>query len=449
MTECNTKRIEFSRVQRRELIADFAGGRLTSDAGSVLLREVEKKTDLFSRIDRIITDPRVPEKITHQQRTLLAQRIMAIAMGYEDVNDHGTLRTDPALQVAASLAPEEDQPLGSPSTLSRLENRITRQELVEMNALLVELFIESHDEAPEEIILDFDATDDPTHGNQEKSFFHGYYDHYCFLPLYVFCDQQLLCAYLRPSRLDGATHAWAILSLLVKRFREVWPEVRIVFRGDSGFCRRKMLNWCEKNDVDYIVGIGKNERLKEMSLFWTDAAETQYLLTNEKQRLFGEISYAAGTWNKERRVIVKAEYTDKGSNPRFVVTNLQGAPKSLYDDIYCARGEMENRIKEQQLYLFADRTSCHEFYANQFRLLLSSFAYVLFEALRREFLADTPLDRAQVSTIRLKLLKVAARVVVSVRRIVFHLASSYPYRSLFAQIAGALLPEKGATMAPG
>ena len=449
MTECNTNRVELSRVQRRELIADFAGGRLTSDAGSVLLREVEKKTDLFSRIDHIVTDPRNPEKITHQQRTLLAQRIMAIAMGYEDLNDHGTLRTDPALQVATNLAPEEDQPLGSPSTLSRLENRITRKELVEMNALLVELFIESHDEAPEEIILDFDATDDPTHGNQEKSFFHGYYDHYCFLPLYVFCDQQLLCAYLRPSRLDGAKHAWPILSLLVKRFREVWPEVRIVFRGDSGFCRWKMLNWCEKNDVDYIVGIGKNARLKAMSLSWTDAAEKQHLLTSEKQRLFGEISYAAETWNKERRVIVKAEHTDKGSNPRFVVTNLKGSPQSLYDDIYCARGEMENRIKEQQLYLFADRTSCHEFYANQFRLLLSSFAYVLFEALRREYLADTPLDRAQVSTIRQKLLKVAARVVVSVRRIVFHLSSSYPYRSLFSQIAGALLPEKGATMAPG
>lgn len=449
MTECNTKRIEFSRVQRRELIADFAGGRLTSDAGSVLLREVEKKIDLFSRIDQIIADPRNPEKITHQQRTLLAQRIMGIAMGYEDLNDHETLRTDPALQVATSLAPEEDRPLGSPSTLSRLENRIKRKELVEMNALFVELFIESHDEAPQEIILDFDATDDLTHGNQERSFFHGYYDHHCFLPLYVFCGQQLLCAYLRSSRLDGAKHAWAILSLLVKRFREVWPEVKIVFRGDSGFCRCKMLNWCEKNDVDYIVGIGKNARLNAMSLFWTDAAETQYLLTNEKQRLFGELSYAAGTWSKERRVIVKAEHTEKGSNPRFVVTNLQGAPQSLYDDIYCARGEMENRIKEQQLYLFADRTSCHEFYANQFRLLLSSFAYVLFEALRREFLADTPLDRAQVSTIRLKLLKVAARVVVSVRRIVFHLASSYPYQSLFTQIAGALLPEKGATMAPG
>ena len=307
-----------------------------------------------------------------------------------------------------------------------------------MNQLFVEWYIESFDTSPKEIILDFDATNDPIHGEQKGRFFHGYYDEYCYLPLYVFAGEQMLCAYLRPSDIDGVKHAGAILALLTRRLRQVWPEVKIVFRGDSGFCRWKMLRWCDKNAVGYIVGIGKNKRLTAMTELWRDAAETQYLLTDEKQRIFGELSYAAKSWDRPRRVIVKAEYTRLGANTRYVVTNLPGDPQQLYDDVYCARGEMENRIKEQQLMLFADRTSCHDFLANQFRLMLSSFAYVLIETFRRTVLATTRLARAQVSTIRLTFLKIAARVTISARRILFRLASSYPHAEEFRTICGNL-----------
>jgi hypothetical protein len=421
MTECNTKTIELTRLSRKKVVADFTGGRMTSDAGLVMLREVERKLRLFDRVDAVVRDPRKPSTITHSQRTLIAQRIAAIAAGYEDLNDHETLRNDPAIQLFAGNLPEDTAPLASPSTLCRIENRITRDELVAMNRLFVEWYIESFETPPEEIILDFDATNDPVHGEQMNRFFHGYYDEYCFLPLYVFSCEQMLCAYLRPSDIDAAKHAWAILALITKRLRQVWPNVRIVFRGDSGFCRWKMLRWCEKNRVNYIVGIGKNPRLEEESESWRDAAETQYILTDQKQRLFGEFLYAAKTWDRPRRIIVKAEHTRLGANTRYVVTDLDGRPQKTYDEIYCARGEMENRIKEQQLMLFADRTSCHDFLANQFRLMLSSFAYVLLETLRRTALAATPLAHAQVSTIRVTLLKIAARVTISARRILLSL----------------------------
>jgi DDE family transposase len=440
MTDCNPNPIVFSSFGRRPVIADFAGGAITSDAGALLLRQVDRKLGLIDRIDAVIPDPRNPALITHQQRTMLRQRIFAIAMGYEDGNDHQTLRDDPLMQLVTERGIDPDRPLASPPTLCRLENRVQRSTLFDIAAVLVEAFIESHKTPPKELVLDFDATDDPVHGDQVNRFFHGYYDHYCFLPLYVFCGDHLLCAYLRPANIDPAQHAWAILALLVKRFRQVWPEVKIIFRGDSGFCRWKMLRWCEKHGVFYIVGLTKNSRLKEMAQPLVDQAERQFKTHSQKQRLFGQIDYAAYTWDKERRVIVKAEHLQQGPNLRFVLTNLNGEAQNLYDDLYCQRGEAENRIKEQQLGLFADRTSCHDFAANQFRVLLSAVAYVLLQHLRQEALANTELANAQVSTLRLKLLKIGGLLKRSARRIVLHLAGGYPMQDLFRRAAAHFTP---------
>jgi len=411
----------------------------------LLLRKVERRINLFDRVDQAIRDPRNPILVEHQQRTLIAQRVLAIACGWEDLNDHAALRNDLILQLATDRKPasqkkgrmdvDPDRPLASASTLCRLENRVDRGACVAINRLLVELFVESHKVPPKEVVLDFDATDDPVHGKQEGRFFHGYYDHYCFLPLYVFAGEQLLCAYLRPSNIDESKHAWAILALITKRLRQAWPDVKIVFRGDSGFCRRRMLRWCDRHGVDYIVGLAKNPRLIRMSESLMEKAKQQFEQSQQKQRLFGEFLYAAGTWDHERRVIARIEHMDKGENPRFVVTSLAGEPQQLYDQVYCQRGEMENRIKEQQLGLFADRTSCQDFMANQFRLLQSSMAYVLIETLRRTLLAGTELARAQVSTIRLKLLKIGALVQTSVRRIVVHLSEAFPLPTLFRTLA--------------
>jgi hypothetical protein len=284
------------------------------------------------------------------------------------------------------------------------------------------------------LILDVDATDDPTHGKQEGHFFHGYYDHHCFLPLYVFCGDELLAAYLRPSDIDAPKHARAVLKLLVRALRAAWPGVKITIRADSGFCRWKLMRWCDSHGIGYVLGLAKNPVLKAAARDEIARAQWQFQKTGQPQRLFGSFAYAASSWDRRRRVIVKAEHTAQGANPRFLVTNVPGDPQELYDEVYCQRGEMENRIKEQQLGLFADRTSCHRFLANQFRLLLSSAAYVLVQALRRMALAGTELARAQVGTIRLRLFKVAARVVVSARRVVFHLASSYPYREVFRAV---------------
>jgi hypothetical protein len=446
MTECNAQAIHFARVGRRRIVADFKGGRLTSDAGVLLLREVDRQIGLIDAIDDCLPDPRDLRYISHNQREMIAQRIFSIALGYEDLNDQQTLRDDPALQVAAGKVPEPDNPLAllaSPPTLCRLENRVNRQALVKMSALFVEQFLASYDSPPDEIVLDFDATDDPVHGQQEQRFFQGYYRHYCFLPLYVFCGGHLLCALLRPSNIDAAKHSRAVAKLLVDRIRETWPDVKIVIRGDGGFCRWKLMRWCENHGVDYIFGMGRNPVLERRIAPLMEQAEAAFAQTGEKQRLFGEIEYAAGTWNRSRRLIMKAERLPAGPNRRFVVTSLEGDPQSLYDDVYTQRGDMENRIKEQQLMLFADRTSCHDFAANQFRLLLSSFAYVLLHQLRSRYLAKTELAHAQVNTIRLTLLKIAARVTLSVRRVVLHLSSSCPYQSLFRNVARELIPAPG------
>jgi hypothetical protein len=438
MTDCTAEPLLFASLKRQNIQADFRGGRLTSDGGALLLREVDRSVGLIDALNACIVDPRNPFFIAHSQRTLLAQRIFGIALGYEDLNDHQSLREDPLFQVLSERGVRVDLPLASPPTLCRLENRVDRKALAQIAAVFVETFIHSHTTPPEELILDFDPTDDPVHGNQEMRFFHGYYDQYCFLPLYVFCGSQLLVAYLRPANIDGAKHSRAILKLLVQRFRRQWPHVRIIFRGDSGFCRWKLMRWCDRRDVGYIIGLARNAVLKRRARPWTEASAAQFAQTHHKQRLFGEFVYGAETWDRERRVIVKAEHLDEGPNTRFVVTNLAGAPQELYDAVYCQRGDAENRIKEQQLGLFADRTSCHDFVANQFRVLLSAAAYILLDSLRRQALVDTELSQAQVDTIRLKLLKIGARVVCSVRRVVIHLAEGYPLQSLFGRILGRL-----------
>ncbi len=438
MTECNRQRVCFSSLGRRRVEANWEGGQLASDGGAVLLREVDRGLSLIDAINGCIADPRDPRRVVHDQETLLRQRVFGIALGYEDLNDHTTLRTDPMLQLASGQAVDETAPLGSAPTLCRLENRVTRDEAFAMNRVFVEQFIASHQTPPDEVELDFDATDDALHGNQEGRFFHGYYDHYCYLPLYVFCGEQLLVSYLRPSKIDGAKHSWAILSLLVRRLRKVWPEVRIVMRADSGFCRWPMLRWCDRHNVGYIIGLAKNRVLTRMAASLAAESKAAYQATGEKQRLFGEIRYAAATWDRPRRVIVKAEHLPDGPNTRYVVTNLTGDPQPLYDRRYCQRGEMENRIKEQQLGLFADRTSCHGFAANQFRLLLSSAAYLLVEALRRRGLNGTEFARAQAGTIRQRLFKIGVRVRSTTRRIVLYFASGYPWKTLFETVVARL-----------
>jgi hypothetical protein len=434
MTDCNRDTLHFASIGPKAVVADFQGGRLTTDGGALLLREVDNRVGLFDALDAAIPDPRHPVFIVHPQRAMLAQRITAIALGYEDLNDHQALRSDPVLQVAAGTSPDAELPLASPPTLCRLENRVDRKALIKIAEVLVDQFIASHLDPPGHLILDFDATDDLVHGHQEGRFFHGYYDHHCFLPLYVFCGDELLTAYLRPSNIDAAKHSRAVLKLVARKLRAAWPEVKITIRGDSGFCRWRLMRWCDSHGIGYVLGLAKNTVLGRAARDEIDRAERQFRLTARPQRVFGSFSYAAGSWDRRRRVIVKAEHTTQGPNPRFVVVNVPGDPQELYEDVYCQRGEMENRIKEQQLDLFADRTSCHRLLANQFRLLLSSAAYVLVQALRRTALAGTELARAQVGTIRLKLFKVAARVVVSVRRVVFQLASSYPYQAVFREV---------------
>lgn len=443
MTECTRSALPFSSAKRRSVTAEFTGGSITSDAGVLLLREADRQIGLLNALDAAIPDPRHPAFVVHPQRTLLAQRVFGIACGYEDLNDHQHLRDDPLWQ-AATDHPGSDTALSlaSPPTLCRLENRVNRASLVRMAAVLVEQFIASYATPPDHLTLDFDATDDLVHGEQEKRFFHGYYDGYCFLPLYVFCGSQLLVAYLRPANIDASRHTGAILKLLVTRLRQVWPHVGITIRGDGGFCRWRLMRWCDSNDIRYVLGLARNAVLARDAAPWLEQVATAHRLDGQSHRVFGTLSYRAKSWDRSRRVIVKAEHLrgadDGKSNPRFVVTNLAGDPATLYEQIYCQRGDMENRIKEQQLGLFADRTSCHDFVANQFRVLLAAAAYVLVEHLRRTALAGTDLAHAQTETIRLRLFRLGALVQTSVRRIVVRLAGGYPWKDLFARVAQRL-----------
>ena len=389
--------IDFGRLGRREVQGCFDGGSMTSDAGVMLLSATDRTIGLTTAAARCIADPRNPLLITHAVRDMLRQRVYALALGWEDLNDHKALRCDVAMQTAVGV----DREVASAPTLCRLEKWADRATAVRLSELLIEQFIASFKRVPEELVLDFDATDNPLHGQQEGRFFHGYYDCYCYLPLYVFCGQQLLCAYLRPSRIDAAKHAAAILKLLVRRLRQAWPAVRIIFRGDSGFCRRRIINWCERSDVHYIVGLARNPTLEARVEYAQLALHEQYLRTLTKQRLAGD-------------------------------------PSALYDDLYCQRGEAENRIKEAQVGLFATRTSCHVFASNQLRVLLAALAYVLIERLRALALQGTELANAQIDTLRMRLLKLAAVVTRNTRRIRLYLASNWPSAPIFAQAMRAL-----------
>lgn len=435
MKKIQGKRLVFSSTKGRQVEADFTGGQVSSDGGLLLAREVDRKLGLIGRVARRLSDERQSGKVVHEAETMLRQRVMGLIGGWEDLNDAQTLRHDPVHQIAADSETE----LASAPTLCRFENQQARTAAWAVNVELVEQFIASHQKVPAVLILDFDATDTPVHGNQENRFFHGYYDCHCFLPLYVFCGDQLLTAYLRPSNIDAAKHSAAILKLLVTRLRRAWPRTKIVFRADSGFCRDLLLSWCDRHDVKYVVGLARNERLLGLTAALRRKAEKQFVRTQEKQRLFTAFDYAAGSWRRVRWVIAKAEHTDKGSNPRFILTNIVGDAQRIYDRRYCQRGEMENRIKEQMM-LFADRVSAHRWWPNQWRLLLSALAYTLMEALRRLALAGTALAQATCATIRTKLIKIGAVVVTKLTVIRLHLSSHHPLQELFGQVRAALAP---------
>jgi hypothetical protein len=437
MTNCISLSYQFSKVKNRQIEINFTGGDISSDGGVLLLREADKRLGITNELAKMFPDKRDASKITHSMQSMIKQRIYGIALGYEDLNDHDNLRKCPAMQTSTDTIAD----MASSSTLCRMENNADRQLAIRTHELMIGKFIKSYNSAPQQLILDFDATDDEIHGHQEGKFYHGYYGHNCFLPLYVFCGKKLLVSYLRVSKQDQAKHAWAILSLLVKRFRQAWPEVEIIFRGDSGFCRHRMLDWCDGHGVKYIVGMAQNKRLNELLKPTMQKSKEAFTSTQEKQRLFSEFQYKAGSWSYERRLIGKAEVTKLGENPRYIVTNLLGKPEDLYDKVYCARGDMENRIKEQQLELFADRTSCHKWWANQFRMLLSALSYTLVEYIRDKFLHGTELAKAQVGTIRLKLFKIGAVIIRNTRRIKFLLSSSYPYQLIWQSIMKKLALE--------
>lgn len=431
MTKCYQTSFHFSSVKRRQVEADFSGGDITSNAGVLLLREADRKLGLCRSVARVLGDQRVRGRCEYTVEELIKQRVYGLALGYEDLNDHLQLRHDLAMQTAVA----RDQSLSSAATLSRFESRADREAAIAIHRVLFDQFIAAQDQAPRRLILDFDATDTPLHGEQEGRFFHGYYDHYCFLPLYVFCGRHLLVSYLRQSNIDAARHSWAILALLVKAIRQHWPRTQIIFRGDSGFCRWRMLRWCERHQVRYIVGIARNTRLERLAQPWTNEAQQRFDNSGKKQRLFASILYAAKSWDKPRRIIVKAEHTCKGSNPRFVITNLPQTDRYLYDKLYCVRGDMENRIKDQQLGLFAHRTSSHYWWNNQFRQLLSGLAYVLLEGIRRLALRDTVIARAAPQTIRLTLLKIGAVITRNTRRIKVMMSSACPHQDLIKTVA--------------
>ena len=446
-TECNPALLEFPPVEGRHVVASFDGGAITSDAGALLLGQTDQAIRLTERFAACFTDTRTAELVEHQVETMVMQRIIGIALGYEDLNDHDDLRHDPVLAVLASKLQAQRcdcAPLAGKSTLNRLElsrDEPTRyhkvsHDPVAIEGLFVDLFLEAHKKAPKQIILDLDATDDPLHGNQEGRFFHGYYDCYCYLPLYIFCGRHLLAATLRCANADAAAGAVEEVARIVAQIRCRWPRVRILLRGDSGFTREPLMAWCEINRVDYVFGLAGNNRLDQAIIPELITATIESIHTGKPARCFKDFSYRTrDSWSRERRVIGKAEVTGREANPRFVVTSLQrseAGARHLYEKIYCARGDMENRIKECQLDLFADRTSTATMQANQLRLWFASMAYVLLCALRRLGLAHTQFAEATCGTIRLKLLKLGALVRVSVRRIKIAMASACPWQDEFA-----------------
>ena len=452
-TECNQFVFGFHPLKHREIRAQFDGGAITTEGGGLLLREVEKRIGIVRQLAACFRDYRNPDLIEHSVEELVAQRVYGLALGYEDLNDHEELRKDPLLAVLVEKSDLAGEVLAGKSTLNRLEltpatatAKARYKKIVADHAavdrLFVDVFLAAHRQAPQQIILDLDATDDPLHGNQEGRFFHGYYGHYCYLPLYIFCGEFLLGARLRPSNIDASAGSVEELKRIVKQIRAVWPEARILVRADSGFCREELMAWCEAEGVDYLLGLAKNERLKAQIKKESQQAKQQYQETGHAARIFKEFYYKTHkSWSQQRRVVAKAEHLEKGENPRFVVTSLrteEWPASALYEELYCARGDMENRIKEQ-LMLFADRTSTAYLRSNQLRLYFSSVAYVLLQMLRHLGLQGTELAKAQCTTIRLKLLKIGALIRISVRKVWISLAGGYPYVELFRQVHEKLL----------
>jgi len=457
-TECHSDSYGFQGLGRREVVARFDGGAITSDAGGLLLREVENRSGIIARFARGFVDHRDPDLIDHTVEELIRQRVYGLCLGYEDLNDHDDLRHDPLFAVLVGKSdptgqdrPGRDRgkPLAGKSTLNRLEltpvgaDADSRYQKIvarhsELEQSFVEIYIEQHTTPPREIVLDLDATDDPVHGHQLGRFFQGYYRTYCFLPLYIFCGQYPLCAMLRPADIDASAGSLKQVKRLVARLRQAWPDVVITLRADSGFCRDNLMSWCEANQVRYVFGLAKNKRLTKVIGREQHEAQLAFEKSGQASRVFADFTYRTQkSWSTERRVVGKAEHLSKGANPRFIVTNIattERAGKELYEQDYCGRGEMENRIKEQQLCLFADRTSCHTLRANQLRLWFSTLAYVLLNVLRERGLQGTQLATARCDTIRTKLLKIGAAVTVTVRKVWVQLASGCPYQPVFARV---------------
>ena len=457
-TECTRNYNSFQALGKREIVADFSGGTITSDGGGLLLREVEQRTAVLQRFAECFTDHREQKRIEHSILSLVSQRVIGLALGYEDLNDHDHLAKDQMLAIVVGKTDptgmdrksEQDKgkPLAGKSTLNRLEltpadataqspykKIVISPEAVDH--LFVDVFLEAHAQVPRQIILDVDATDDPLHGDQEGKFFHGYYKAYCYLPLYIFCGEHLLCARLRPASNDAAAGTVAEIERIVGRIRASWPDTRIIVRGDSGFCREELMVWCEDNDVDFLLGLARNNRLEQELAEELALAKALYQCSGKASRVFKDFCYKTRkTWRWHRRVVGKAEHLGKGANPRFVVTSFKAGEydaRELYEKMYCARGDMENRIKEQQLMLFADRTSTQKMFSNQIRLYFSSLAYLLVQALRQFGLAGTDMAKAQCDTIRLKLFKIGAKIRITVRKVWISFADGYPYRRIFDQ----------------
>ena len=462
-TQCTPAQLQFHPFGHRDVVARFDAGHLSSDGGALLLREADRRLDLTRRMAECFGDARQPGKVEHTVRELVAQRVHGLALGYEDLNDHDRLRCDPLLALAAGKADptgmdrartrDRGNALAGSSTLNRLElgdpqadeKRLRYSKIVAdgeaLDRLALDLFLESRREPPETLWLDLDATDDPLHGAQEGRFFHGYYRHYCYLPLYIFSGGHLLCARLRPANADAAKGSVEELERIVGGIRQRWPKARIVVRGDSGFCREDIMDWCERNGVDYVLGMARNDRLLRRIDKALRKSRSRHAATGKASRRFREFRYRTRkSWSRARRVVAKAEWLAKGDNPRFVVTSLSrkaAGAQHLYEKLFCARGDMENRIKECQLEMFADRTSSATLRANQLRLHFASFAYLLVHGLRRLALAGTRWANAQCGTIRVRWLKVAARVRITARKVWVSFSSAYPYRGEFAAIARA------------
>jgi len=449
MTECTQSSFEFQAHFSRVVRAQFEGGTMTSDAGGLLLRETDRRLKLLPRLAQCFLDGRDPARVQHTVGEMVAQRVYGLALGYEDLNDHEQLRQDPLLKLLAGQA-DLEAPLAGKSTLNRLElstgtpdryKKITFWKQA-IDELLVDLFVEAHPSAPEQIVLDIDTTDVALHGDQEGRFFHGYYDQYCYLPLYIFSGEHLLCTRLRCANIDASAGSLTEIRRILEQIRRHWPQVRITLRGDSGFCRDELMDWCENHAVDYVFGFARNARLQALVADALVEARQQWEQTQKPARVFVEFSYAtvSGSWSRSRRVVAKAEHIQGKDNPRFVVTSLAASEwpaQKLYEELYCARGDMENRIKEQFV-LFADRVSAESIRANQLRLYLSAMAYVLVCGLRRLGLKATELATAQAATIRLRLLKIGALVRVTVRRVWISLPRSYPWPDLFGRVHAAL-----------